>query len=59
MEDPLAALALAPPTRAEAVVVNGKVVVRDGLLLTGDEIAIARDIALESTRLASRARATS
>jgi cytosine/adenosine deaminase-related metal-dependent hydrolase len=59
MEDPLAALALAPPTRAEAVVVNGKVVVRDGLLLTGDEIAIAHDIALESTRLASRARATS
>jgi cytosine/adenosine deaminase-related metal-dependent hydrolase len=59
MEDPLAALALAPPTRAEAVVVNGKVVVRDGLLLTGDEIAIAHEIALESTRLASRARATS
>jgi cytosine/adenosine deaminase-related metal-dependent hydrolase len=56
MDDPLAALALAPPRRAEAVVVNGNVVVRDGLLITGDEIAIAHDIALESKRLASRAR---
>jgi cytosine/adenosine deaminase-related metal-dependent hydrolase len=49
--DPLAALALAPPARAEAVVVNGKVVVREGRLLTGDEDQIARDIALESKRL--------
>jgi cytosine/adenosine deaminase-related metal-dependent hydrolase len=51
IEDPLAALALAPPARAEAVVVNGKVVVRDGRLVTGDEHQIARDIALESKRL--------
>ena len=51
IEDPLAALALAPPARAEAVVVNGKVVVRDGRLLTGDETRIARDIAAESKRL--------
>ena len=56
MDDPLAALALAPPARADAVVVNGKVVVRDGRLLTGDEAAIARDLASESERLASRAR---
>ena len=56
MNDPLAALALAPPPRAEAVVVNGKVVVRDGRLLTGDEAAIAHDLAVESNRLASRAR---
>jgi cytosine/adenosine deaminase-related metal-dependent hydrolase len=49
--DPLAALALAPPARAEAVVVNGEVVVREGRLLTGDENQIARDIALESKRL--------
>ena len=42
--------------RAEAVVVNGKVVVRDGRLLTGDETAIARDLAVESKLLASRAR---
>jgi len=51
--DPLAALALAPPARAEAVVVNGKIVVREGRLLTGDEEAITRDIAAESKRLAS------
>jgi cytosine/adenosine deaminase-related metal-dependent hydrolase len=51
IEDPLAGIALAPPSRAEAVVVNGKIVVRDGRLLTGDETAIARDIAAESRRL--------
>jgi cytosine/adenosine deaminase-related metal-dependent hydrolase len=56
MDDPLAALALAPPARAQAVVVNGKVVVRDGGLLTGDEDAITRELAVESRRLASRAR---
>jgi cytosine/adenosine deaminase-related metal-dependent hydrolase len=51
IDDPLAAIALAPPARAEAVVVNGKVVVRNGRLLTGDEELIARDIAAESKRL--------
>jgi cytosine/adenosine deaminase-related metal-dependent hydrolase len=54
IEDPLAALALAPPGRAEAVVVNGKIVVRDGRLLTGDETTIARDVAAESKRLRAR-----
>jgi cytosine/adenosine deaminase-related metal-dependent hydrolase len=54
MGDPLAALALAPPARAEAVVVNGKIVVREGRLLTGDEDRITRDIAAESKRLASQ-----
>jgi cytosine/adenosine deaminase-related metal-dependent hydrolase len=54
IEDPLAGLALAPPARAEAVVVNGRVVVRDGHLLTGDEATFARDIAAESKRLRSR-----
>ena len=52
MDDPLAALALAPPARAEAVVVNGKVVVRDGQLITGDELEISRDLAAASKRLA-------
>jgi cytosine/adenosine deaminase-related metal-dependent hydrolase len=51
MDDPLAALALAPPARAEAVVVNGKIVVRDGRLLSGDEAAIARDLEVESRRV--------
>jgi len=55
IEDPLAALALAPPARAQAVVVNGKVVVREGRLVTGDETTIARDIAAESKRLRRRA----
>jgi cytosine/adenosine deaminase-related metal-dependent hydrolase len=53
MAGALAALALAPPARAEAVVVNGKVVVRAGRLLTGDEEQIARDIAVESRRIAT------
>jgi 8-oxoguanine deaminase len=52
MADLLAGLALAPPARAEAVVVNGKVVVRDGRLLTADEDEVARDIAATSARLA-------
>jgi cytosine/adenosine deaminase-related metal-dependent hydrolase len=51
--DPLAALALAPPARAEAVVVNGKILVREGRLVTGDENRIATDITAESKRLAS------
>jgi cytosine/adenosine deaminase-related metal-dependent hydrolase len=55
IEDPLTALALAPPARAQAVVVNGRVVVRGGRLLTGDQTMIARDIATESKRLRSRA----
>jgi 8-oxoguanine deaminase len=59
MHDPLAALALAPPARAEAVIVNGRVVVRDGRLLTGDEDRIALDVAAESERLAARARVSS
>jgi len=49
--DPLAGLALAPPARAQTVIVNGRVVVRDGRLLTGDEDAITRDIAAMSARL--------
>jgi cytosine/adenosine deaminase-related metal-dependent hydrolase len=55
IDDPLAALALAPPARAEAVVVNGKIVVREGRLLSGDEDTIASDIAAESKRLRARA----
>jgi cytosine/adenosine deaminase-related metal-dependent hydrolase len=56
IDDPLAAIALAPPARAEAVVVNGKIVVRDGRLLTGDEDQIVREIAAESVRLRARPR---
>jgi len=35
--------------------VNGKVVVRDGRLVTGDEGRIAREVAAESKRLRERA----
>jgi cytosine/adenosine deaminase-related metal-dependent hydrolase len=45
ISDPLAGLALAPPERAEAVVVNGRVVVREGRLLTADEDEITRGLA--------------
>jgi cytosine/adenosine deaminase-related metal-dependent hydrolase len=49
--DRLAGLALAPPARASVVVVNGRVVVFDGRLLTADEDDIARDVASVSARL--------
>jgi cytosine/adenosine deaminase-related metal-dependent hydrolase len=52
IRDLVAGLALAPPARAEAVVVNGQVVVREGRLLTGDERDISREIAATSARLA-------
>ena len=48
MADPLAGLALAPPARAEAVIINGRVVVRDGRLLTADEDDVASEIAAAS-----------
>ncbi len=50
--DPLAGLALAPPARASAVIVGGRVVVFDGRLLTADEDEIALEIAATSARLA-------
>jgi cytosine/adenosine deaminase-related metal-dependent hydrolase len=49
--DTVAAIALAPPSRAHTVVVNGRVVVREGRLLTADEDEIAREIAATSARL--------
>ena len=51
VNDHLAGLALAPPARADAVVVNGKVVVRDGRLLTADEEEVAREISAAAARL--------
>jgi cytosine/adenosine deaminase-related metal-dependent hydrolase len=51
IQDPLQALALAPPSRAEAAVVAGRVVVRERRLQTGDEDSIARDLATAARRL--------
>ena len=51
IKDLLAGLVLAPPARAQTVIVNGRVVVRDGRLLTADEDEIAREIAATSARL--------
>lgn len=53
IKDPLAGLALAPPARAATVVVNGRVVVRGGRLLTADEDEIAREIGAVGVRLAA------
>jgi cytosine/adenosine deaminase-related metal-dependent hydrolase len=52
IKDLVAAIALAPPARAQATIVNGRAVVRDGRLLTADEDEIAREIAGVSARLA-------
>ncbi|TMF27998.1 MAG: 8-oxoguanine deaminase [Chloroflexi bacterium] len=52
IEDLVAGLALAPPARAQTVVVDGRVVVRRRRLLTADEDEVARDIAATSRRLA-------
>jgi len=54
VRDALAGLALAPPARAEAVVVNGKEVVREGRLLPADEETVAREIS-EASRLLAKA----
>jgi cytosine/adenosine deaminase-related metal-dependent hydrolase len=51
LNDLVAGIALAPPARAQSVVVNGRVVVREARLLTGDEDEIAREIAATSARL--------
>ena len=52
IKDLLAGLALAPPARAQTVIVNGRAVVRGGRLLTADEDQVAREIAATSRRLA-------
>jgi cytosine/adenosine deaminase-related metal-dependent hydrolase len=52
IKDLVAAVALAPPARAQTVIVNGRVVVREGRLLTADEDEIARELVVTSRRLA-------
>ena len=52
IKDLIAAIVLAPPARAHTVIVNGRVLVRNGRLVTGDEEEIARELAATSARLA-------
>jgi cytosine/adenosine deaminase-related metal-dependent hydrolase len=49
--DPVAALVLGPRPRVKHLLVGGRTVVEDGRLTTGDEDAIARDIAAASRRI--------
>ncbi|GAC1658674.1 MAG: 8-oxoguanine deaminase [Candidatus Dormibacteraceae bacterium] len=49
--DPFVALALAPPARAEAVVVEGRIVVRGGRLVNADEDQLAVAVAAASRQL--------
>ena len=51
IKDLVAAMVLAPPARAQSVLVNGRVVVRGGRLLTADEDEVAREVAAVSARL--------
>ncbi len=51
MGAPLTPLGLAPPPRAHTVVANGRLVVCEGRLLTGDEDQIARELAATCARL--------
>jgi cytosine/adenosine deaminase-related metal-dependent hydrolase len=57
IEDPLQALALAPPARVEAVLVGGRVVVREGRLQTADEDTVTAGLALACRKLREAARA--
>ncbi len=51
IDDPLEALALAPPARAEAVVVEGRVVVRESRLVNADEDSLADSVRVVSQHL--------
>jgi cytosine/adenosine deaminase-related metal-dependent hydrolase len=53
--DPVAALVMGPRPLVHTLIVGGRVVVAGGELRTFDEAVIARDLAAQSRRLASRA----
>jgi cytosine/adenosine deaminase-related metal-dependent hydrolase len=57
--DPIAALVFGAPRRAHSLYVNGRLVVDDGVLQTGDEESIARTLEREARRLVDRAEAAS
>ncbi|MBN1513421.1 MAG: 8-oxoguanine deaminase, partial [Phycisphaerae bacterium] len=51
--DPLGALILCHPPRADRVIVGGRTVVQDGHLAAADEAALARDLNERAQRLVS------
>lgn len=53
--DPAGALALCGPVRADKVLVHGRLVVKDGRLITVDEVALAQRHNRESHRLLAQA----
>ncbi len=53
-DDPVAGLVFSPPPAARHVVIDGRVVVRDGRLTTADEEAIAREGHRVARRIAER-----
>ena len=53
--DPVAGLVLCRPDRVRHLLVEGRFVVRDGILETGDEVAIARDGHRTATAIAAGA----
>jgi cytosine/adenosine deaminase-related metal-dependent hydrolase len=55
--DPVAALVMGPRPLVDTLFVGGRVVVEGGELRTGDERVFARDLGVQSKRLATRARA--
>jgi cytosine/adenosine deaminase-related metal-dependent hydrolase len=54
ISDPVAALVLGPPRMVHTLVVNGRIVVDDGHVLTSDEVDAARGLEKASVRLAER-----
>ena len=55
--DPVAALVLGAPRRVHTLYVQGRAVVEDRELRTGDEATIAADLVREAQRLVDRAQA--
>lgn len=53
--DPVVALTLAPPARAEAVIVEGRLVVRNSRLVNAEEPELAHDVAAAAARMRSMA----
>jgi cytosine/adenosine deaminase-related metal-dependent hydrolase len=54
MDDPVAALVLGPPRRVHTMLVQGKVIVDAGNLLTADEQQLARELERQAQRLSGQ-----